>query len=286
MSQPSAMAGLSAVASNYPIILCDIWGVLHNGLKSWPKAVNALAEYRKTGGHVALVTNAPRPRGPIIDMLDRLGVSRDAWDVIVSSGDVTRTLIAEYEGGVVHHVGPSMDLPLFEGIDVERGSAEQAAAVIVTDLDDDATETPDDYHDRMALWLERDLPLICANPDKMVEVGNRMVWCGGALAELYEQKGGKVLMAGKPYAPIYDEALRLLYEKGARRVGRDKMLAIGDAVRTDAMGAAAQDVDFLFITSSVHGKEFRNSTDPDQLAQTLIAPSGARMIAHMPQLVW
>lgn len=283
MTHQPALTGLSAIASNYEVLLCDIWGVLHNGLKRYPTAVEALVAYRRQGGKVALVTNAPRPRGPIIQMLDRLDVVRDAYDVIVSSGDVTRTLISEYEGRVVHNVGPAHDLPLYDGINVTRGSAEEASAIVVTDMDDRTNETLDDYDERLKLWLSRKLPLICANPDKVVEIGDQMIICGGSLAERYEKMGGKVLMAGKPYAPIYEEALRRLDTNSPRH----RMLAIGDAVHTDAHGAAGQGVPFLFITGSVHAAEIEAAgEDGDALVTSLIAPSGANLVGHMQQLAW
>ncbi len=283
MTHQPALSGLSAIAENYDVLLCDIWGVLHNGLQRYPKAVEALVTYRQSGGKVALVTNAPRPRGPIIQMLDRLQVVRDAYDVIVSSGDVTRTLIRQHEGGTVHNVGPEHDLPLYDGINVTRGDAADATAVVVTDLDDRTHEKLSDYDERLQFWLSRDLPLICANPDKVVEIGDQMIICGGSLAERYEQMGGTVLMAGKPYAPIYEEALRLL----GTDAPRDRMLAIGDAVHTDAHGAAGQGVHFLFITGSVHAAEIEAAGEgADELVTRLIAPSGAHLVGHMPELAW
>jgi len=287
MSKPRALEGLSAVAAEYPLILSDVWGVLHNGEWAFREAVDALTSYRGAGGRVALVTNAPRPAGPIVEMLDRLGVGREAYDVIVSSGDVTRGLIAGHAGGTVHHVGPDIDLPLFEGIDVARGGADEASAIIVTDLDDDERETPDSYRERMAHWLERGLPLICANPDKYVERGTTLFYCGGALADLYAEMGGEVVMAGKPFAPIYEEAIRLLGEKGAPEVPRNRILAIGDAVRTDARGAADQGLDFLFITDSVHAADMREMPgSPEDRVDQLIAPSGVNLVGFMSALAW
>ena len=189
MIHQPALTGLSAIAANYDVLLCDIWGVLHNGLQRYPTAVDALTHYRRQGGKVALVTNAPRPRGPIIQMLDRLQVIREAYDAIVSSGDVTRALIRSHEGGTIHNVGPAHDLSLYGGINVRRGDASDASAVVVTDLDDRLHEKLSDYDERLNFWLSRDLPLICANPDKVVEIGDQMIVCGGALAERYQNIG-------------------------------------------------------------------------------------------------
>lgn len=279
------IAGLSEIAHRYDVILSDVWGVLHNGVSAYASAGAALAQYRRDGGKVVLITNAPRPSAPIIAMIDHLGVPREAWDSMVSSGDCTREMIAPYRGKVIHHVGPATtDNGLYEGLDVTRGPAEIAEAIVATDMDDDE-ETPETYLPRMRLWLERGLPLICANPDKVVEIGDRLYYCAGALADLYAEMGGQVLMAGKPYTPIYDDALRLAEEAVGHPVPRERILAIGDSVRTDAMGAAAFDIDLLFITGSVHAEELDAFGSPDPAAvRALVAPSHARLAGFMPRL--
>ncbi|MEO7223315.1 MAG: TIGR01459 family HAD-type hydrolase, partial [Devosia sp.] len=189
------MSSLSEISGNYDAILSDVWGVVHNGIAAHPGAVDALHRFRQAGGRVVLITNAPRPSAPIIDMLDDLGVPRDAYDAVVSSGDVTRTMLMSHRGQTLHYVGPLHENDgLFEGLDITLGRAEDAKAVIVTDLDDD-DQTPDDYTDRISLWLSRKLPMICANPDRVVEHGDRLIYCGGALADLYEARGGLVRMA-------------------------------------------------------------------------------------------
>lgn len=288
MSSPArALAGFSEIAGNYDAALCDVWGVVHNGVAAYPSAVKALVEYRKAGGRLVFITNAPRPSGPLIAMLDRLGVTRDAYDAIVSSGDATRAMIAPYKGKVVHHVGPPTDDDsLYEGLGVIRGPAEEAEAVVVTDLDTDE-DTPDMYNDRVALWLKRGLPMICANPDRVVEHGDRLIYCGGALGDLYEARGGKVHMAGKPYRPIYDEALRLAEAAAGRKLDKARMLAIGDSVRTDAMGANQFGIDLLFVTGSIHAGELDafGNVDPQAVAD-LVAPSGANIAGFLPRLSW
>lgn len=284
----TAPSGLSALAPRYDVILSDVWGVVHNGIVAHPSAVEALVNYRAGGGRVVLITNAPRPSGPIIEMLDDLGVSRDAYDAIVSSGDATRAILAaEYRGQTVHYVGPPGENDsLFEGLGITLGAAEDARAVVVTDLDTD-DDTPDMYNDRVTLWLSRNLPLIAANPDRVVEHGERLIYCGGALADLYEARGGMVRMAGKPYRPIYAEAFRLAEAAAGRPVDRSRILAIGDAVRTDAIGAAGAGLDLLFVTGSIHAAELNAFGAPDAAAvAALVAPSGANMVAFMPRLGW
>jgi HAD superfamily hydrolase (TIGR01459 family) len=282
-----ALASLSALAPVYSAILSDVWGVVHNGVTPHPGAVDALRRFRAGGGKVVLITNAPRAAAPIIDMLDDMGVPRDAYDGLVSSGDVTRGMIAPYRGRVIHHVGPPLiDDSLYDGLGVIRGPADEAEAVVVTDLDTD-DDTPEMYRDRIRLWRAHRLPLICANPDRVVEHAGRIIYCGGALADLYEAHGGRILMAGKPYRPIYDQALQMADAAAGEPVPRARALAIGDSVRTDAIGAANAGIDLLFITGSIHAGELDAFGEADPAAvEALVAPSGARLKGFMPRLAW
>ncbi|RYE09421.1 MAG: TIGR01459 family HAD-type hydrolase [Hyphomicrobiales bacterium] len=281
------MSSLSTIAGNYDAILSDVWGVVHNGVAAHPAAVDALCRFREAGGRVVLITNAPRPSPDIIDMLDDLAVPVEAYDAVVSSGDVTRAMLVPYRGQTLHYVGPAEENDgLFEGLDITLGAPEDARAVIVTDLDND-DQTPDDYSDRITTWLARKLPMICANPDRVVEHGDQLIYCGGALADLYEARGGMIHMAGKPYRPIYDEALLVAEKVAGRSLDRGRILAIGDSVRTDAIGAANAGLDLLFVTGSIHAGELDafGSPDPDAI-RALVAPSGARLKAFMPRLAW
>src|SRR5690606_1745951 len=243
--------------------------------------------FRRAGGRVVLITNAPRPSGRTVAMLDRLGVPRDAYDDIVTSGDATRSMIEKYRGRAIHHVGPpTEDDALYEGLDLRRTGAEEAEVVVVTDLDTD-DDTPEMYRERAKLWLERKLPVICANPDRVVEHGDKLIYCGGALADLYAAMGGMVYMAGKPYQPIYEEAFRLAELAAGQSLDKARVLAIGDSVRTDATGAAQFGIDLLFITGSIHAAELDAFGKPDpQAIADLIAPSRARVAGFLPRLSW
>ena len=283
----TALKGLGAIANGYDAILSDVWGVVHNGIAAHPTAVEALVNFRRQGGRVVLITNAPRPSPPIIEMLDELGVVREAYDDIVSSGDATRAVLADYRGKAVHYVGPPEENDgLFEGLDITLSGPETASAIVVTDLDTD-DDTPDMYNDRITMWLKRNLPLIAANPDRIVEHGDRLIYCGGALADLYEARGGMIVMVGKPYRPIYTEALRLAEKAAGKTLDRSRILAIGDSVRTDAIGAAGAGLDLLFITGSIHAAELDafGKPDPDAV-ERLVAPSGARIAGYMARLGW
>jgi HAD superfamily hydrolase (TIGR01459 family) len=281
------LSGLGAIASRYDAILSDVWGVVHNGIAAHSTAVAALAEFRKAGGRVVFITNAPRPSPDIIPLLDRLGVVRECYDDIVSSGDSTRALLEPYRGRAVHYVGPPDENDgLFAGLDIRLTGPEEASAIVVTDLDTD-DDTPDMYNDRVTLWLGRKLPLIAANPDRVVEHGDRLIYCGGALADLYEARGGQIIMAGKPYRPIYTEALRLADQAAGRPLDRSRILAIGDSVRTDAIGAAGAGLDLLFITGSIHAAELDAFGNPDPTAvEALLTPSAATVAGFMPKLAW
>ncbi len=280
------LAGLSRIAGRYDAIFSDVWGVLHNGVVATPGADEALARYRAEGGRVVLVTNSPRPEVMIVSRLDEMGISRDAYDALVSSGDASRPLVSRYAGGIVHYVGPpAIEDAVFEGLEVRRGPAEEADVVLLTDLET-YEDTPEMYEDRMRLWLKRSLPVICANPDKIVEQGDRLVYCGGAVADLYAEAGGQVIMAGKPYAPIYEEALRRAETGTGSRIGRDRILAIGDSARTDATGAARFGADFLFIPGPLHAADFGGEGASPQAVRDLIGPTEARLAGYMPRLAW
>jgi len=260
----------------------DIWGVMHNGVRPFRDACTACERFRQDGGLVVLVSNSPRPCDGVAAQLDRIGVPRTSWDGIVSSGDVARAMIRAYEGRTVVHLGPERDLEIFSGIDVRRGEAEEAEAIVCTGLFDDERETSDDYAERLAHFAARKLPMICANPDVRVERGGRLIFCAGALAQHYERLGGKVAYAGKPYLPIYEKALAMLKDLHPGGVERSRLLAIGDGVDTDIAGAAVAGVRSVFIASGVHV-----TSDLDAAAlDNLFPPGGARPIAAMARLVW
>lgn len=290
---PLAKTGLSELASRYEALFCDIWGVVHNGVTPFAEAVTALSRFREKGGKVVLLTNASRPADLISEMLHGMGVSRSAFDHIISSGDVTRELVRAYEGRIIHFVGPHHDRPILDGLNIALGEPDEAAAVVVTGLEE-RTETPADYESRIKDWLGHRLPLICSNPDIVVEHGDLLEYCAGALAEIYAGLGGKVEMAGKPYPPIYDAAFRWLAEadeaKGADGSAprRERILAIGDAVRTDALGASQFGLDFLFITGgALHTADFEafEGSDDDKV-KAAVAPSRVKLAGYMPRLVW
>jgi HAD superfamily hydrolase (TIGR01459 family) len=259
----------------------DIWGVLHNGIKPFAGAVSACQNFRALGGKVILVSNSPRPRSGVEKQLDHIGVPKDAYDAILTSGDVSRVLIAAFEGQPVFHLGPERDVPVFAGTGVELASATEAIAVVCTGLFDDETEIPHDYDARLQAFAKRRMPMICVNPDKTVERGGRIIYCAGALAEAYEKLGANVVYAGKPYAPIYEEAFLMAAQLTGRPVDKARVLAIGDGVATDIGGAMAAGVRAVYIASAVHVAKGENIADA---AARLFPDQAKRPVAVMTAL--
>ena len=246
------LASISVLAARYDAWLCDIWGVMHNGAKAFEAACDACSRFREGGGIVVLISNAPRPHDAVAAQLDRFGVPPTAYDAIVTSGDVTRAILAREKGRTVFHLGPDRDRGVFEPSPPAFAPVETADLVVNTGLFDDLNETPADYEAMLRSLSARGVPMICANPDLMVEKGDRLLYCAGALAQSYEQVGGKVLYAGKPHLPIYQEAYALIAKAKGKSVDQRRVLAIGDGMRTDMAGAEAAGLDAIFIPSLLH----------------------------------
>jgi len=277
----------STLAPDYDALLCDVWGVVHNGLTAYPHACDALMRARARGATVVLITNAPRQSEVVARQLDNLHVPVETYDGIVSSGDVTRAVIEARPGQSVCHIGPERDRSIFTGVDVRLAPLERADYVVCSGLDNDDVEKPQDYRARLETMLARKLFMVCANPDMVVERGDRLVYCAGAIADLYATMGGEVLYAGKPYRPIYDLALAKVQAAAGRKVAVSRVLAIGDSVRTDLKGARSVGVDFLFVTSGIHAEELGGRARPDSKAlNATFAAAGHRPKAVMRELVW
>jgi HAD superfamily hydrolase (TIGR01459 family) len=284
---PPLIPHFSALAPNYDVLLCDVWGVVHDGLEAFPHSCDALMRMRARGGAVVLITNSPRPSDQVGRQLERLHVPRETYDAIVSSGDVTRGVIEGRRNETLYHLGPERDRSVFGGLTVRFAPLESADYVVCTGLEDDDVETPDDYRGRLDLMLKRRLFMVCGNPDVVVERGPRLVYCAGALADLYVTMGGEVLYAGKPYRPIYDMALKKAEAATGRSVALERVLALGDSVRTDLKGAHELGVDFLFVTAGIHAEELGGRERPDAAAlKGVFAAAGEVPKAMMRQLVW
>ena len=239
------------LSRRYPVWFCDVWGVVHNGVAPFPTAVEALSRHRASGGTVILVTNSPRSQSGVETQLAEIGVAGASHDAVVTSGDVTRELVRQYGGGRVFHLGPGRDHSIFDGLDVEMVPLADAKAVLCTGLFNDETDRLDDYDSLLQDMAARSLTMICANPDKVVRKGERLLFCAGTLADMYLQRHGTVLMAGKPHAPIYDLALLKAARLRGAAISPDMVLAIGDGPETDILGAARAGFDALLVAEGV-----------------------------------
>ena len=284
---PPLIPHFSTLVPDYDALLCDVWGVVHNGIAAFPHACDALMRARARGAIVILITNAPRQSEVVARQLDKLHVPVETYDGIVSSGDVTRAVIEARPGQSVCHIGPERDRSIFTGVDMRLAPLERADYVVCSGLDNDDVETPEDYRARLETMLARKLFMVCANPDVVVERGDRLVYCAGSIADLYATMGGEVLYAGKPYRPIYDLALAKVQAAAGRKVAVSRVLAIGDSVRTDLKGARSVGVDFLFVTSGIHAEELGGRARPDSKAlNATFAAAGDRPKAVMRELTW
>ena len=270
---------LSDLVDGVEVLLSDIWGVVHNGLESFPEACEALHTYRQRGGTVILITNAPRPADSVQRQLRKLGDADETYDAIVSSGDLTRSFVADHPGKKIFWIGPERDSSIHRGLDAVMAPLEQADYIICTGLFDDETESAEDYRAMMLLAREHKLPLICANPDIVVERGDRLIYCAGAIAELYRELGGEAIFYGKPHRPIYERAMALAAERRGRPTSLDRVLAIGDSVRTDLTGALGFGIDCLFLTRGIHSEEFEgiDQLDPASVKELFGHPPRALM---------
>ncbi|WP_442582426.1 TIGR01459 family HAD-type hydrolase [Mesorhizobium sp. ASY16-5R] len=275
---------LDELSGSYSAVLCDVWGVVHNGVSAYPDAGVALGRAREKGLAVVLITNSPRPHEGVEEQLAALGVPDSAWDRVVTSGDVTRDLIRQGPRRIFH-LGPERDQPIFDGIDVELVEEQEASAIVCTGLFEDELETPEDYAEQLRRLRSRDLPFICANPDIVVERGHKMIFCAGALARDYALLGGRTLIAGKPHRPIYVAALAAAGEVLGRPVAEADALAIGDGMLTDIKGAADNGIDAFYVSGGIHARDYGDVDDPDrERLAAFLQHHGRSPVAVIPRL--
>ena len=284
---PPLIPHFSTLAPDYDVLLCDVWGVVHNGVVAFADACDALIRARKGGATVVFITNAPRPSEVVARQLAKLHVPRETYDAIVSSGNVTRGEIEKRPGQSVFHMGPARDHEIFSGLDVQFAPLELADYVVCSGLDDDDNEAPNDYLARLETMLVRKVSMVCGNPDVVVERGDKLIYCAGSVADLYASMGGEVIYAGKPYRPIYKMALAKAEASTGSKVSLSRVLAIGDSLRTDLAGAHAFGADFLFVTSGIHAGELGERERPSDVAlKAMLGAAGELPKAAMRTLVW
>lgn len=257
MSHPQLLSGLSAIAGDYDAVFCDIWGVIHDGRQHFPPAYEALKHFKAAHGPVILISNSPRPNDNLTAQLASLGIMDDGFSAVISSGDATREYLKQFApSGPAWRIGDPREQALYDGIDIDLGGTPETATFISCSSPyDDETDTLDRYEADFAIAAKRKLVMICANPDKVVQRGDKIIMCAGSLADLYVSLGGEVIMAGKPYAPIYELCYAALETLTGKPHDKRRILAIGDGLPTDVLGANGQGLDLVFIAAGIHAIE-------------------------------
>lgn len=290
MSQPDAALRfadrLRDLTPGVDVILSDVWGVIHDGVHRFQDACKALQSFREQGGTVIMITNAPRPAESVQRQLRKMGISDETYDAIVSSGDLTRNYVASHLDQSVFVIGPERDNPMFRGLDVKLTPLENADYIVCTGPFNDEVETEEDYRAMMEEARGRNLTFVCANPDIVVERGDRLITCAGAIAELYRSLGGNVIFYGKPHRPIYDRALDLAADKRGRPTSTSRILAIGDSVRTDLIGANTVGLECLFMTRGIHSADFEGLDIVDEFTVRRLFGETRPPRALMHDLKW
>jgi HAD superfamily hydrolase (TIGR01459 family) len=232
----------------YRLILCDIWGVVHDGVNLYPGAAERLKQWRHQGRCVALITNAPRTAEAVETQLARIGLPRECWDYVAASGEAgIEALNALHKP--VGFVGTAGDRQILEGRGVEISDSGDFSDLACTGFEE-ARPKVEDYGEDLERWATRDVHMHCLNPDRLVVRGGVPEPCAGAIADVYEMLGGRVTWYGKPHAAIYAHALH-----HAGNPPKDEVLAVGDALQTDALGAARMGFDFVFARCGIHAGE-------------------------------
>lgn len=280
---PPVLSGFGTIASKYKLLLSDVWGVVHNGVAAYPVACEALKTARKNGATVILISNAPRPGVVVAKQIAKWGVPADCYDMIVASGDVARAELEARPEAKLFHLGPARDMPNYDGLPNKMVGEDECDVVVVTGPFNDEVEVAEDYRAMFERLIPRKVLMLCANPDLVVERGDKLIVCAGALAMLYEQMGGKAIYAGKPYAPIYDQVVAEAEKLRGAKIKKEEMLAIGDGARTDLKGAALQGIDCLFITGGIHAEDF---SEEKNRAGEIFAEQAAWPVGMMHRLSW
>jgi HAD superfamily hydrolase (TIGR01459 family) len=283
----SLLSGLSLVASQYDAVLCDVWGVIHNGRSAFVTACEALQKFRGSHGPVILVTNAPVPNERVTRLFPQFGVPMDCFDDVVSSGDATRNELKRLAPGPVYRIGLDQDFGVYAGLPLDFSNDPEIAKVICcTSLRDYPEGTPEPYREELKRLAAHGLPMLCANPDVQFRQGDRLIWSAGSLAAIYEQEGGTVVRPGKPDEPIYRLAIEKAEAIVGRRIAPERVLAIGDGPVTDVLGANRQGFDALFIGGGIHGHAMGVGDAFLASAQTVLDADGAVAKWAMPELGW
>lgn len=281
----SRPAELSQLRDRYDVLYCDVWGVIRDGRRLLPEAVDALVRFRQSGGFVCLVSNSPARARGLAAHLDQLGMPGGSIDAIVTSGDAIHAELEVRTPGRALRIGPDGDDELYEGLAIEFTGIEDADFISCTGPDDYWNGKPEDYRAVLEVALARDLDLVCANPDIVVQSGERLVYCAGAIARLYTQMGGRSVVAGKPHRPIYDLA-RAKLEAAGRAFDPQRVLAIGDGPETDIAGAVQIGIDALFVADGIHGADMNSDSLDSEAVAGILSRYGVQARWWASRLVW
>lgn len=287
MSSVALLQGLSKVASDYDAVLCDVWGVIHNGREAFAEACVALKKFRETRGPVVLITNAPVPKERVTRLFPKFGVPMDCFDDVIASGDATRNELKRLAPGPVYRIGLDEDFGVYAGLPLQFSDDPDVAKVICcTSLREYPDGTPEPYRDELKRLASHGLPMICANPDVVFRQGDKLIWSAGSLAKIYVEEGGQVISPGKPDEPIYRLAFERLAAIAGGAIAPGRTLAIGDGPATDVLGANRQGVDALFIGGGIHGHAMEAGDAFLASAEKILAADGVSAKWAMPELGW
>ena len=253
----NVIEAFSEISDKYTAVICDLWGCLHNGLKSFPEALRALEQFKASNGKVVLVTNAPRPIGNVEYQIASLGIKDSHYDILLTSGELTSNYINKicennlrvfHIGGKRHH-SIYKDMIHEQKISIELEDIARADLIVCTEPFDPSKDELADYTNTLKVGIDKKLTLLCANPDLVVDVGNAREMCAGSLASMYEKMGGKVIYFGKPHNNIYQEVYSFLNKLGKPKA--ESILCIGDGLNTDIRGANNEELDSLLVVGGL-----------------------------------
>ena len=271
----------SEISEKYTTVICDLWGCLHNGVRSFPSALKALEDFKASNGKVVLVTNAPRPIANVEYQIGNLGINKTHYDILLTSGELTSNYISEicenkfsifHIGGKRHH-SIYKNLIYEKKISIEIENIAEADLIVCTEPFYPLRDQLSDYQNMLKIGVDKQLTFLCANPDLVVDVGETRELCAGAIASIYEKMGGRVIYFGKPHNNIYQEVYSFLNKVNKPKA--ETILCIGDGLNTDIRGANSEKLDSLLVVGGLlkkmHLIEKSNNTviDKTKLNQTI-----------------
>jgi len=288
LKKPQKIKGISEISEKFDAYFIDLWGVIHNGVQCYPAALKVLEKLKEQNKKIVLISNAPRPSAVVKVFLETIGLQSSCYDFLVTSGDITREYISiNSSKKKFYHLGPTRDIDLFKDLNVTLANKEKCDEIICTGLVSDEKEKLEDYKTLLDFFLNKKIPLICANPDEVVARGEKIVFCAGALANRYNQEGGEVRYFGKPYSDIYSFALKKVRaHKDFKDQKEINALAIGDNIKTDIKGANLFNLDSVLILNGIYKDFFRDGIVNFDLLKDSVNLKDVKITYFQEELVW